>query len=78
MKHYGTGNMQALQKDATGAIVWLTIASSTPGAQGHVNGLEADKLSADRKACPPRSCSIRRATLGALRRQPDPAHVRHR
>lgn len=52
-KHYGTGNMQALQKEATGqGIVWLTISSSAPGAQGHVNGLEAEKLTADRKAAP--------------------------
>lgn len=36
-KHYGTGNMQALQKQAAkDGVVWLTIASSKPGAQGHV------------------------------------------
>ena len=52
-KHYGTGNMQALQKEATGqGVVWLTIASSPPGTQGHVNGLEAEKLTADRNAAP--------------------------
>ena len=53
VKHYETGNMQALQKDAAkDGIVWLTIASSAPGMQGHVNGLEADKLTADRNAAP--------------------------
>ncbi|MFM9943396.1 MAG: thioredoxin family protein [Hyphomicrobiaceae bacterium] len=52
-KHYGTGNMQALQKEATGqGVVWLTISSSAAGIQGHVNGLEAEKLTADRKATP--------------------------
>ena len=52
-KHYGSGNMQALQKDATAKdVVWLTVSSSAPGAQGHVNGLEAEKLTADRKAAP--------------------------
>ena len=52
-KHYGTGNMQTLQKDAAAqGVVWLTVASSAPGAQGHVNGLEAEKLTADRKASP--------------------------
>ena len=52
-KHYGTGNMQALQKEAAAqGVVWLTVASSAPGAQGHVNGLEAEKLTADRKAAP--------------------------
>ena len=52
-KHYGAGNMQALQTEAIGqGVVWLTIASSAPGFQGHVNGLEAEKLTADRKAKP--------------------------
>lgn len=52
-KHYGSGNMQALQKEATGrGVVWLTIGSSAPGQQGHVNGLEAEKLTTDRKASP--------------------------
>ena len=52
-KHYGTGNMQSLQKDATGqGVIWLTISSSSTGAQGHVNGLEAEKLTSDRKAVP--------------------------
>ena len=52
-KHYGTGNMQALQKEATAqGVVWLTISSSAAGSQGHVNGLEAEKLTSDRKAVP--------------------------
>jgi peroxiredoxin len=52
-KHYGTGNMQALQKEATAdGVVWLTISSSAPGQQGHVTELEAEKLTADRKAHP--------------------------
>lgn len=35
-KHYGSGNMQALQKEATeDGIVWLTVVSSAPGTQGH-------------------------------------------
>jgi peroxiredoxin len=53
VKHYVTGNMQALQKDAAkDGVVWLTIASSAPGTQGYVNALEADKLTADRGAAP--------------------------
>jgi peroxiredoxin len=40
-KHYGTGNMQALQREWTGkGVVWLTVISSAPGQQGH---LTADK-----------------------------------
>ena len=35
-KHYGSGNMQALQKKATAeGVEWLTIASSAPGEQGY-------------------------------------------
>ena len=53
VKHYATGNMQALQKSATDSgAIWLTVASSRPGTQGHVNALEADKLTDDRKAHP--------------------------
>jgi peroxiredoxin len=53
VKHYATDNMQALQRDATkDGVVWLTIVSSAPGTQGHVNELEAEKLTADRKAAP--------------------------
>jgi peroxiredoxin len=34
-KHYTSGNMQALQKEWTAkGVVWLTILSSAPGAQG--------------------------------------------
>jgi peroxiredoxin len=52
-KHYGTGNMQALQKEAAAKdVVWLTISSSAPGFQGHVTALEAEELTASRKAAP--------------------------
>ena len=35
-KHYGSGNMQALQAQAeTDDVVWLSIVSSAPGEQGH-------------------------------------------
>jgi hypothetical protein len=41
-KHYGSGNMQALQKYATGrGVIWLTINSGAPGKQGHMDALEA-------------------------------------
>ena len=52
-KHYGGNNMQALQKKWTGqGIVWLTLISSQPGAQGFVHGLEANKLTEEREAAP--------------------------
>lgn len=38
-KHYSTGAMQALQREATAdGVVWLTIVSSAPGKQGYVTG----------------------------------------
>ncbi|MCW5723551.1 MAG: redoxin domain-containing protein [Maricaulaceae bacterium] len=53
VKHYATGNMQALQADATAdGIVWLSIISSRPGAQGHVSGDRANELTESRGASP--------------------------
>jgi peroxiredoxin len=52
-KHYGAGNMQALQKAASDAgVVWLSVISSAPGTQGHADGAAANKLTTDRKAHP--------------------------
>jgi peroxiredoxin len=67
MKHYGTGTMQQLQKDATGkGVVWLSVISSAPGAQGYVQGLEADKLTAERKAAPTAVLLDAKGTVGRL------------
>ena len=36
-KHYNSGNMQNLQKEWTAkGVVWLTVLSSSPGAQGYM------------------------------------------
>jgi len=52
-KHYETGNMQALQRDATNdGVVWLSIISSAPGKQGHVSPQRADALTKMRSADP--------------------------
>lgn len=52
-KHYGTDNMQALQRETTGnGMIWLSIISSAPDTQGYVEGPEANKLTVDRKAAP--------------------------
>ena len=41
-KHYNSGHMQGLQKDATAeGVVWLTIISSAPGFQGYLTGPQA-------------------------------------
>jgi peroxiredoxin len=47
-KQYGSGNMQALQKEWTGkGVVWLSVISSAPGEQGHSAN---DKAKADYKS----------------------------
>lgn len=52
-KHYGTGNMQKLQKELKAAgAQWLTIISSAPGKQGYVDAKGADQLTASHKAEP--------------------------
>lgn len=52
-KHYDSGNMPSLQKDAAGkGVVWMQVLSSAPGKQGHVDGATAQKLNANRKAAP--------------------------
>jgi peroxiredoxin len=52
-KHYGSGNMQGLQRETTGqGVVWLTIISSAPGTQGHVSPGQADELTVRRNASP--------------------------
>ena len=52
-KHYGSGNMQKLQKDYTAkGVVWLSIISSAPGKQGHRTGAQADADTKDKNAAP--------------------------
>jgi peroxiredoxin len=52
-KHYDTGNMQTLQKEAASqGIVWLTVISSAPGTQGYVSAGQANELTKTRKASP--------------------------
>ena len=52
-KHYESGNIPALQKEATAkGIVWLQVISSAPGKQGYVDGATAQKLNAERGAAP--------------------------
>lgn len=53
VKHYATGNMQALQNAATGSgAIWLTVVSSRPGTQGYIDAAAADGLTASRSAKP--------------------------
>lgn len=52
-KHYETGNMQKLQKEATDdGVVWLTIASSAVGKEGFYSAEESNKWMAEKKSAP--------------------------
>ena len=45
-KHYGSDNMQKLQQEYTGkGVVWLTIDSNAPGAEGSLTAEQAEKVS---------------------------------
>lgn len=49
-KHYGSGNMQALQKKYTEkGVVWLTICSSAQGKQGYYESAALKDMTAERK-----------------------------
>ncbi|MDR3213452.1 MAG: redoxin domain-containing protein [Azoarcus sp.] len=52
-KHYESGNIPNLQKDAAAqGIVWLQVISSAPGKQGYVDGATARQLNERRGASP--------------------------
>lgn len=48
-KHYNSGNMQKLQKQAVDkGAVWLTILSSAQGKQGHMEAAELNRLATEK------------------------------
>jgi peroxiredoxin len=50
-KHYGTGNMQGLQKSYTAkGVVWLAVNSSAPGKQGNFAPAEIEARSKQQNA----------------------------
>jgi alkyl hydroperoxide reductase subunit AhpC len=52
-KHYGSGNMQKLQKAYTGkGVTWISINSSAPGKEGHVDAAAANALVKQKGASP--------------------------
>jgi peroxiredoxin len=66
-KHYETGNMQGLQREATGqGVIWLTVISSAPGEQGHVSAAQANELTSTRKAAPTAVLLDTKGTAGRL------------
>jgi peroxiredoxin len=66
-KHYGSGNMQALQKEARAqGIVWLSVISSAPGKQGNVSAQQANELTRSRGAAPSAVILDPQGTIGRL------------
>lgn len=52
-KHYRSGNMPALQREARAAgVVWLMVSSAAPGNMGYLDALEAAELVSTRNAAP--------------------------
>ena len=64
-KHYNAGNMQKIQKDLTAeGAVWLSVISSAPGKQGHVDGKGANDLTTSRGAAPSAVLLDPKGTIG--------------
>ncbi len=75
-KHYSTGTMQQLQRDASAdGVVWLSVISSARGQQGYVEALEAEKLTADRKAAPTAVLLDTNGEVGRLYRATTTPHM---
>jgi len=52
-KHYGSGNMQKLQKSYTGkGVVWLSVSSSGQGKEGFHTAAEINSLLSEKGAAP--------------------------
>jgi len=75
-KHYDSGNMQSLQKDATAkGVVWLQVISSAPGKQGYVDGATAMKLNSARSAVPTATLLDPDGKLGKLYEAKTTPHI---
>lgn len=67
VKHYGSSNMQNLQKETTAqGVVWLSINSSAEGKQGYVTAAEANELTTSRAASPTAVLLDPKGELGKL------------
>jgi peroxiredoxin len=66
-KHYSSGNMQNLQKEWTAkGVVWLTVLSSAPGAQGYMTDSDENAYIARVHASPTAALLDPSGTLGRL------------
>ncbi|MFA7277334.1 MAG: redoxin family protein [Pseudobdellovibrionaceae bacterium] len=67
VKQYGSGNMQALQKEATAdGVTWISIVSSAEGKEGSTSAEEANKIVADQKASPTHKILDSKGEIGHL------------
>jgi hypothetical protein len=67
VKHYESGNIPNLQKDAVAkGIVWLQVITSASGKQGNVSGETAQKLNVHRGATPTNTVLDTDGTIGKL------------
>lgn len=67
VKHYGSGNMQKLQKEATDAgVVWVSIVSSAAGKEGHIDAAKAKTLKEEQKAAYSRKVLDASGEIGKL------------
>jgi hypothetical protein len=70
-KHYkaidgGPGNTQAMQRDYSNRVVWLSVVSSAPGKQGFTTAEKADELTREKGAAPTAVIRDTAGTLGRL------------
>jgi AhpC/TSA family protein len=66
-KHYDSGNIPKLQKEAAAkGVVWLQVLSSAPGEQGQVDGPTAIKINGYRDAKPAGIVLDADGTIGKL------------
>ncbi len=67
VKHYGSDNMQDMQRDyGDEEVVWLSIISSAPGKQGYVTADEANELTETREAAPKHVLFDPEGTVGKM------------
>lgn len=64
-KHYGSGNMQKLQKKWTDkGVTWLAVISSAPGKQGYETATDANKEMKENHASPTMTLLDSRGEMG--------------
>ncbi|MBS0663413.1 MAG: redoxin domain-containing protein [Verrucomicrobia bacterium] len=67
IKHYGSGNMPKLQKEATGdGVVWLSINSGRPGAQGDYDAAQVAAWLKRTGAAPTAYCRDQDGKVGRM------------